>query len=102
MMSDMHEAPPKPGIAARFLIAMLLVPMGIMLRVLAQIYLEITREAVHYWGLMGVVTIGHLALICLTLMALLTYRHKPLVVIAAVRLWIGYGIGAALLILKDM
>lgn len=96
------EAPQKPGFAMRLLASMILIPLGLMLRVLTQIYLEITREAEHYWSLMGIVTIGHLVLISVTLMAVLNYRRRPLVVIAAMRLWIGYGIGAALLILKDL
>jgi hypothetical protein len=101
-MSYQDGLPKRPGFGPRLLIGMLLIPVGIVLRVLTQIYLEITQDAVHYWNVMGIVTIGHLVLICLTIMAVLNYRRKPWVVLTAVQLWIGYGIGTALLILKDI
>jgi hypothetical protein len=95
-------APKKPGFGLRFLMGLVLIPLGLMLRVLSQIYLEITSEAVLYWQLMGIVTVGHMLLFCVSALALLRFRRSPLAVAAAFRLWIGYGIGAALLVIKDL
>jgi hypothetical protein len=101
-MTYQDQLPKRPGFGARFLIGILLIPVGIALRVLTQIYLEITQEAVHFWNVMGIVSFGHLVLICLTVIAVLNYRRRPWIVLTTVQLWIGYGIGTALLILKDM
>lgn len=92
----------KPGFGLRFLMALILVPLGIAMRILAQIYLEITQEAVHYWNLLGFVAISHIALVLVSISAVLAYRRRPLPGIIAVQLWAGYGIGVALLAIKDM
>jgi hypothetical protein len=92
----------KPGFGVRFAMGLVLIPLGIALRVMTQIYLEITREAVHYWTVFGVVTIGHLLLIGLGILAIIAFRRRPVLTVVAVQLWMGYGIGAALLAMKDM
>jgi hypothetical protein len=100
--TDYDHRPKRPGFALRFLIGLILVPLGLALRVMTQIYLEITTEAVHYASVMGFVTVGHAVLVGVAIVAFLTFRRRPLMTLCAVQLWAGYGIGAALLALKDM
>jgi hypothetical protein len=94
--------PRKPGFGMRFAIGMFMIPLGIAARVMAQIYMEITRQAVHYHGVFAFVAITHLVLAIFTMLAVMGFRRRPLVGVFAVQMWIGYGIGAALLALKDM
>jgi hypothetical protein len=94
--------PRKPGFWMRFLIGLFVIPLGIAMRVMAQIYMEITREAVHFQTVFAFVTITHLVLAIATVLAITGWRRRPLVTVFAVQMWIGYGIGAALLALKDM
>jgi hypothetical protein len=94
--------PRRPRFALRFLMGLAVVPLGVAGRVMAEIYLELTRDAVHYQGVFAFVAITHLVLVIATAVALLSFRRRPLVVAFTVQLWIGYGIGAALLALKDL
>jgi hypothetical protein len=94
--------PRRPGFGTRFLMGLLVIPLGIAARVMAQIYLEITREAVHYQSVFAFVTVTHLVLVLATVLAVLTFRRRPLLTLFAFQIWVGYGIGAGLLALKDM
>ena len=96
------HSPRAPGFGLRFLTGMLLVPLGMAARIVAQIYLEITPEAVHFQSVLAFVAITHLVLVAATVLAVLGYRRRPLLVVVTLQMWIGYGVGAALLVLKDV
>ncbi len=92
----------RPGIWVRIGMGLFLIPLGIVIRVMSQIYLEITPDAVHFVGVMGFVIVATLGLLSISLMAAMNFRRRPVLVLIAVQVWIGYGIGTALLALKDM
>lgn len=94
--------PRRPGFGTRFAIGLFMIPLGIAARVMAQIYTEITVQAVHYQSVFVFVAITHLLLIAATVLAVTGVRRRPLMGVFALQMWIGYGIGAALLALKDM
>ncbi len=59
-------------------------------------------DAVHYTGLLVFVAATHLALIAVTAARHRDLRRRPIVGWIALIGWAGYGIGSALLALKDM
>lgn len=103
-----HPAP-KPGGAPRrtgwlviSLIWFVFVPLGIAMRVARQLYMELTSEAVHFGSLLAFVSLSHLGLIAVTVAAVFSYRSRPWLVWIAFFTWAGYGVGSALMSLKDM
>ncbi len=100
--ATVRTGPQKPGFAARLMLGMLLIPLGFALRVMTQIWMEITQQAVDYLAVVGFVMLGHLVLAGVSLAAVMAHRRHPVLGVVAVQIWIGYGIGAALLALKDL
>lgn len=103
-----HPAP-KPGGAPRrtgwlvlSLIWLVFVPLGLAMRVARQLYMEVTSEAVHFGSLFAFVTLSQLGLIAVTVAAAFSYRSRPWLVWIAIFTWAGYGLGSALMSLKDM
>jgi hypothetical protein len=94
--------PRRTGWLAISLIWFVFVPLGLAMRVLRQIYMEVTPEAVHFGGLLAFVSLSHLGLIAITAAAAFSYRSRPWLVWIALFTWAGYGIGSALMSLKDM
>lgn len=95
-------APIRPtGGGKVFLICMFFLPLGIAMRIARELYMDLTPEAVYFVQVLVFVVVTHLLLIGVTALAGIAHRSRgPLFWIALIT-WAGYGVGSALMALKD-